>query len=84
MPVWTWYGEETPVSYNGQPFIFLLQITDDWNFTTAEGAPEQYCYPFLGDSYPHPGMYQLFSGLPLFFFGVVEGGRYQVYVINQK
>jgi len=83
-PVWTWYGDETPVSYQGQPFIFLLQIVDDWNFTKMPEAPEQYCYPFLGDPYPHPGSYEIFSGLPLYFFGVVHEGRYQVYVLNQK
>jgi len=83
-PIWTWYGDETPISYQQQPFIFLLQILDDWNFNRAADAPEQYCYPFLGNPYPHPGIYQIFSGLPLYLFGTVHEGKHQVYVINQK
>jgi len=57
---------------------------DDWNFTKTPDAPEQYSYSFLGDPYPHPGSYQIFSGLPLYFFGAVHEGHYRVYVMNQK
>lgn len=72
--------DETPASYMGQPFTFLMQTGEDWTFRSVPDAPRQ--KTMMG--YRREGHYMIFSGLPLYFYGCVVEDRPKVYVFNQK
>jgi hypothetical protein len=83
-----WYLEDdTPISYMGSGFTFLMQLSEDWPlFKKLEDAPEQADVKlFISDSgFRNDGLYQFFGGAPLYFFGTLDLPEPKVYLLNQK
>lgn len=84
-PYWR-IEDNTPKSYMGSRFTFLMQIDDDWEFDKLENAPRQAQYAWFNrdNGYSEYDEYALFSGLPLYFFGTLDLEEPKVYVLNQK
>lgn len=79
IPYWR-IQDETPSSYMGSSFEFLMQIDDDWEFPSLAGSPKQ--QTIIGPS--SDSNYYIFSGLPFYMFGCFVEGEPFIYMFNQK
>jgi hypothetical protein len=78
--------DDTPRSYMGSRFTFLMQIEYDWMFEKLDSAPRQAEYAWFPSdpNFRTDDLYCLFSGLPLYFFGTLDLPEPKVYLLNQK
>lgn len=85
VPFWH-IRDDTPESYQESHFTFLLQIEPDWPFAKLPEALPQAEFPWLANSpgYRTDGLYMIYSGLPLYFFGTLDLDEPKVYLINHK
>jgi hypothetical protein len=83
LPNWT-LGDDTPQSYMGSRLTFLFQLESDFVFPRLPFAEKQVVRKFMYQQSGFIENYQLFSGLPLFFFGTLDLQEPKVYVLNHK
>ncbi len=79
--------DDSPKEYMGSRFTFLMQMFSDnweWEFNKLPEAPQQAMGFGFGKPYRTDGKYELFYGLPLYFFGTLDLEQPKVYVLNQK
>ena len=73
-----------PSSQDGSELEFLMQLNEGFKFEKLEGAPYQWRFSILTQKggYFRKPYYELFLGLPVLFFGVVN--THDVLVINER
>jgi hypothetical protein len=80
LPAWFSF-DQTPSGYEGHKVEFLMQIEARWQFAKLDIAPFQAKVDWLSGGYWENGLYDLFSGTALLFFGTSHS---KVYLVNER